>query len=244
MTNKTTRAEHEIAHGVWLASRDAIDTWGWGSPAGQRRAQKRAAKIIRAAGLRPGVRALELGCGTGMFTQQFAATGAEVTANDISPELIAIARKENPGVNFVLGRFEDIANTEKYDAVIGSSVLHHLDYEVALTKCRQLLKPGGVLAFAEPNMLNPQIAAERNFRRLFPYISPDETAFVRFSLANKLRQHGFTDIRITPFDWLHPAVPKALISVVEALGQVLERLPIVREFSGSLLISCKLGGET
>jgi SAM-dependent methyltransferase len=238
---KTSRVENEIAHGAWLAGRDAVETWGWGSPAGKRRANKRAARIIEGAGLHSGLRALELGCGTGMFTQIFAATGAEIIANDISPDLLAIARKENPQVTFILGRFEELDERTKYDAIIGSSVLHHLDVEAALLKCTRLLKPGGALAFAEPNMLNPQIAAERNLRSLFPYISPDETAFVRFGLAPKLNQLGFTNIRITPFDWLHPAVPAAMINTVEAIGKVLENIPLVREFSGSLLISCKLG---
>jgi SAM-dependent methyltransferase len=237
----TSRSEHEIAHGAWLAGRDAVDTWGWGSQAGQRRAKKRAARIIAAAGLAPGVSALELGCGTGMFTHIFQATGAKITANDISPDLIALARQQNPDATFLLAPFEDLDESAKYDAIIGSSVLHHLDVEAALAKCARLLKPGGRIAFAEPNMLNPQIFAERNFRSLFRYISPDETAFIRFALAQQLRKHGFIDVRIIPFDWLHPAIPAALIEPVEAIGKALEIIPFVREFSGSLLISCKLG---
>ena len=125
-----------------------------------------------------------------------------------------------------------------FDAVIGSSVLHHLELPAALEKMFALLRPGGVLSFAEPNLLNPQVCAERNLRFLpcFRYVSPDETAFVRWTLARTLRTIGFHHVRIEPFDWLHPATPRPLIPVVRGLGWTLERLPLAREFAGSLCI--------
>ncbi|MEX2143751.1 MAG: class I SAM-dependent methyltransferase [Anaerolineales bacterium] len=234
------RAQHEIEHGKFLASGETEAIWGWGSAAGARRAEKRGAAIIKAAGLRPGVRALELGCGTGLFTRMFAETGAELIANDISTELIERARETNPAVTFICAQFEDLPSTKPYHAIIGSSVLHHLDLGRALLKSYALLKPGGVMAFAEPNMLNPQVFAERTFlRRMLSYVSPDESAFVRWSLAATLKSNGFGEIKINPFDWLHPAVPASLVNSVEHIGSFLERMPIVREFAGSLLIFCR-----
>ncbi|MBX3004117.1 MAG: methyltransferase domain-containing protein [Anaerolineales bacterium] len=236
----TTRSLHEIEHGKYLASQGAEATWGWGTEAGKQRAMKRANKVMQAARLGRGQHALELGCGTGMFTQVFAQSGAKITANDISPELIELARAKNPDVEFICARFEDIAESTQYDAIIGSSVLHHLEVDDSLAKSFRLLKPGGRLAFAEPNMLNPQIFAERTFlRKALAYVSPDETAFVRWPLAAQLRKHGFTAIKITPFDWLHPAIPAALIGTTEAIGGLFEVLPLIREFSGSLLISAE-----
>jgi hypothetical protein len=61
----------------------------------------------------------------------------------------------------------------------------------------------------------------------------------RWRLARLLKAHGFEEVRIRPFDWLHPIVPSRLIGLMEALGRVLERVPGVREFSGSLIISCR-----
>jgi 2-polyprenyl-3-methyl-5-hydroxy-6-metoxy-1,4-benzoquinol methylase len=234
------KRQHEIEHGKYLAAGGAESLWGWGSPAGEQRALRRARLVTEAAKLAPGKKALEIGCGTGMFTQIFAKSGAEITANDISPELLAFAKKQNPNVNFIEGPFEEIGQSGAYDAVIGSSVLHHLDIPKALATSYRLLKSGGRIAFAEPNMLNPQVFAERTFlRKALKYVSPDETAFVRWDLAKQLRQAGFDDIRIVPFDWLHPAIPKSLISVVQALGSVAEALPLVREFAGSLVISAR-----
>jgi hypothetical protein len=90
------------------------------------------------------------------------------------------------------------------------------------------------MSFAEPNMLNPQVFAERKLRRLFPYNSPDETAFVRWKFRSDLQKTGFQDIKIVPFDWLHPSVPEQLIGFVSSTGRVIERAPLLREFSGSL----------
>ena len=243
------RVANEIAHGRMLAAAESEEMWGWSTPAGQLRARRRADLIIAAAGLRPGRTALEIGCGTGMFTEQFAAAGARIIAVDISPDLLAKAaeRRLPPDrVRFEERRFESLAQTDAvlqswapngFDAVIGSSVLHHLDIPAAIETCRKLLAPGGRIAFAEPNLLNPQVWMERTFRSWFPYVSPDETAIVRWELQQQLERAGFSNIRVTPFDWLHPATPSSMIGVVSRAGRVVESLPGLREFAGSVLIA-------
>jgi SAM-dependent methyltransferase len=169
-------------------------------------------------------------------------------AVDISSDLLERARARGlpaDQVQFLEKRFEDCDIDGPFDAVIGSSVLHHLEIEPALSKIRGLLKPGGLMSFAEPNMLNPQVFFERNFRflrRWLWYVSPDETAFVRWPLRGLLRRVGFEDIVITPFDWLHPATPPPLIGLVRGLGSGLERIPLAREFSGSVLLRCRCPG--
>ena len=245
------RIANEIAHGRMLAAAESEEMWGWTTPAGQSRALRRADLIINAAGLRPGRTVLEIGCGTGMFTGHFAATGARIIAVDISPDLLAKAidrRLPADRVSFEQRRFETLERTDAaiqpwaaagFDAIIGSSVLHHLDIPVAIETSRRLLATGGRMVFAEPNLLNPQVWMERTFRTWFPYVSPDETAIVRWALKRQLERAGFTNITITPFDWLHPATPASLIGVVSGAGRVVERIPGLREFAGSVLISAE-----
>jgi 2-polyprenyl-3-methyl-5-hydroxy-6-metoxy-1,4-benzoquinol methylase len=243
---KDTRADREIEFGVELAKGDTESLWGWGSPAGRLRALRRAGLIAAGAGLAPGSRVLEVGCGTGLFTEMFVRSGACILAVDISPELLKKARQRDlpsPQVRFIEKRFEDCALESPFDAVIGSSVLHHLDLLPSCLKIFKLLRPGGSLAFAEPNMLNPQVYVERKFRKWFPRISADETAFIRTKLQRVLRESGFENIRIVPFDWLHPATPPRWMPLVQSLGRVLERIPIIREFSGSLLVSARRPGR-
>ncbi len=237
-----SRPGREIRHSEKLAAEETEWVWGWGSPAGKVRAARRAGLIAAQAGLCTQSYALEIGCGTGVFTAMFARSGARIVAVDISPDLLEKARKRDLPpwqIAFVEKSFEDCAVDGPFDAVIGSSILHHLDLLPSCSKIYCLLKPGGVMSFAEPNYLNPQIFLERKFRRFFPYISQDETAFVRWRLLEVLRNTGFTDTQIVPFDWLHPATPKALIPPTEWLGSVAERIPLLLEFSGSLLISAR-----
>ncbi len=235
-----------------LAAQESEATWGWSTPAGQARARRRADLIIDAAGLREGVTALEIGCGTGLFTERFAAAGARLVAVDISPDLLAKASQRSLAadrVRFEQRQFERLELHDPalagwagdgFDAIVGSSVLHHLDIPAAIEAFRRLLKPGGRIAFAEPNLLNPQVWMERNFRSLFPYVSHDETAIVRWTLRRRLERAGFSDVVITPFDWLHPATPLALMRLVDGAGRLVERLPGFREFAGSVLITARI----
>jgi hypothetical protein len=66
--------------------------------------------------------------------------------------------------------------------------------------------------------------------------SPDETAFLRSNISRLLRSAGFIDIKVSPFDWLHPATPPKLINLINKTGAFLEKIPVIREFAGSLHI--------
>lgn len=240
-TVKMERSNREISHGRFLAAHDPEWIWGWNTPAGRVRAERRARLIAEGARLGPDVRCLEIGCGTGLFTERFAATGAHIVAVDISSELLEIARRRGlhpERVEFLQKPFEACDVDGPFDAVIGSSILHHLDMPSAVEKIRDLLKPGGVMSFAEPNMLNPQIFLQKNIPWLKARLgdSPDETAFVREPLQRLIRCAGFDSVTIIPFDWLHPRTPTQLIAHVRWIGRRLERIPGIRELAGSLYI--------
>ncbi len=176
-----------------------------------------------------------------MFTEMWAASGAQILAVDLVPELIerARARLITGQVRFEAMPFEACGADGPFDAIVGSSILHHLEIRPALRRIYQLLAPGGRLAFAEPNMLNPQVWLTKHV----PWIrkamgdSPDETAFVGPHLIEHLRHAGFHQVRVSTFDFLHPSTPPVLIEAVARLGCVLERLPGIRQIAGSLIIS-------
>lgn len=229
----------EVEHGRFLAQRGAGEVWNWEGPAGKLRWARRVKMLSEH--IRPEMRVLELGCGTGYFTRELARRGADVVAIDVSPELLEIAKTEGFAANV---RFE-IQNAcalsypdASFDSVVGSSVLHHLDIEDALTEIYRVLKNGGTVYFTEPNMLNPQIAIQKNV----PWVkrklgdSPDETAFFRWPLRRLLEAAGFRAVQIDPFDFLHPKTPSFLVDGLNALGGILEKVPAVSEFAGSLYI--------
>ena len=191
--------------------------------------------------LKPGMSVLELGCGAGYFTRELVHSGADIVAIDVSPELLEIARSNcsAPNVRYQIeNAFALSYDDAVFDSVVGSSVLHHLEIEKALRDVYRVLKPSGTIFFTEPNMLNPQIAFQKNI----PWIkrklgdSPDETAFFRWPLRRLLERTGYRDIRIDPFDFLHPKTPVPLIKDVNQLGRFLEKMPVISEFAGSLYI--------
>jgi 2-polyprenyl-3-methyl-5-hydroxy-6-metoxy-1,4-benzoquinol methylase len=242
MTNDLDRrSDFEIEHGRHLAKAGAECIWGWETPAGKVRARRRAKMISEGANLSPSSQVLEIGCGTGIFTELFAESGAKITGLDISPELLSIAISKNlpsTQIDFKQGRFEDCPIEAKYDAIIGSSVLHHLDINSAIKRIFSLLRPEGIMCFTEPNMLNPQIALQKNIPWLKEKLgdSPYETAIVKWQLKKALQIVGFKEIDIIPFDWLHPATPASLIGPVSKIGSLIENVPIIREISGSVFI--------
>ena len=233
------RIFREIRHGRFLAKHGAGQIWNWEGPAGKLRWARRVKML--SSHLRPGMTVLELGCGTGYFTQELARSGADVVAIDVSPELLEIARSNcsAPNVRYQIENAYALSYPEAvFDSVVGSSVLHHLEIAAALRNIYRVLKPGGTIYFTEPNMLNPQIAIQKNVPLIKQKLgdSPDETAFFRWPLRRLLEQTGYRDVRIDPFDFLHPKTPVPLINRVNALGRCLENIPVISEFAGSLYI--------
>jgi SAM-dependent methyltransferase len=233
------RIAKEVQHGRFLAQHGAGKIWNWESPAGKVRWARRVKML--SSHLKPGMTVLELGCGIGSFTRELARSGAEIVAIDVSPELLEIANANCSATNvqYQIQNAYTLSYPESaFDSVVGSSVLHHLEVEKALRDVYRVLKPGGTIYFTEPNMLNPQIAIQKNV----PWIkrklgdSPDETAFFRWPLRRLLERTGYRDVRIDPFDFLHPKTPAALIDQVKVFGRFLERVPVISEFAGSLHI--------
>jgi 2-polyprenyl-3-methyl-5-hydroxy-6-metoxy-1,4-benzoquinol methylase len=233
------RITKEIQHGRFLADHEPGEIWNWEGPAGKIRWSRRTKML--SSHLKPGMTVLELGCGTGYLTRELVCSGADIVAIDVSPELLEIAKANcsASNVQYQIQNAYALSYPEgAFDSVVGSSVLHHLEVEKALRDIYRVLRPGGTIYFTEPNMLNPQIAIQKNIpwikRRLGD--SPDETAFFRWPLRRLLEKTGYHNVRIDPFDFLHPRTPVALIGRVDSFGRLFEKMPVISEIAGSLYI--------
>ena len=93
--------------------------------------------------------ALEVGCGAGAFTQLLASRARRVTALDLSPQMIRLAKSRAGGrgnVEYLLGDFMRLPlPAAGFDCVISLATLHHLPLAPALRKMKDSLKPGGTL---------------------------------------------------------------------------------------------------
>src|SRR5262245_18444354 len=111
-------------------------------------------RLLLAAGLRPGMRVADVGCGVGMVTAELAEVvgpDGHVVGIDASSDQIARARARSNGrgatVSFVEASATDTGlPRESFDLVYNRFLLiHPADPEGALREMRALLKPGGIL---------------------------------------------------------------------------------------------------
>ncbi|MFL6593449.1 MAG: bifunctional 2-polyprenyl-6-hydroxyphenol methylase/3-demethylubiquinol 3-O-methyltransferase UbiG, partial [Luteimonas sp.] len=99
-----------------------------------------------------GARVLDLGCGGGLLSEALAREGAHVTAIDLAPDLVRIAKlhrlESGVEVDYRLSSTEALAAAEpdRYDVITCMEMLEHVpDPASVLRACAMLLKPGGRL---------------------------------------------------------------------------------------------------
>lgn len=109
-----------------------------------------------------GKNVLEVGCGDGSLTLHLLASGAKVTALDISPGMVRVAqeRAERFGrgtdFRFIVAPAEETGlATGAFDVVVGKWVLHHLDLPRGAQELARVLRPRGTGLFMETSALNP-----------------------------------------------------------------------------------------
>jgi SAM-dependent methyltransferase len=108
--------------------------------------------LVDLAGLAPGSRVVEVGCGTGQATVPLARRGLQVTCVELGEGLAELARRKVarlPSVEVVNAAFESWEpGAAPYDAVVAFTSLHWIDPDARYAKPAQILRPGGALAFA------------------------------------------------------------------------------------------------
>jgi SAM-dependent methyltransferase len=93
------------------------------------------------------VRVADVGAGTGKLTATLVGLGAEVTAVEPDPQMLAELRRTMPGVSSVPGSAEEIPLPDaSLDAVLAGQAMHWFDMDRALPEIARVLRPGGVLA--------------------------------------------------------------------------------------------------
>ena len=110
-------------------------------------------RACQVAGLRPGDRVLEIGCGSGQLTRSLLARGLHVTALEPGNKLMALASQKLAGAGaaeFVNARFEDaVLPRGWFRAVFSASAFHWVDPEIGWQKAADVLVPGGTLALLQ-----------------------------------------------------------------------------------------------
>lgn len=112
------------------------------------RATKEAVEVM--APLIIGEECLDIGCGVGLSTKMLSDSGLIMTGIDISPKMIAFAKKRNLQAKFIIGDFLQYRFEQKFGGVFSMAFIHLFPKKVAieiLKKVYKLLNKGGFFYF-------------------------------------------------------------------------------------------------
>jgi SAM-dependent methyltransferase len=188
---------------------------------------------------------MEIGCGSGEKAYHLARKSSlQVLATDIDPEYIAEAKRDFqlPNLHFaVVDSTELERESGPYNYIVGNGILHHLYFKLdeALKNIHRLLKPGGKMIFIEPNIQNPfvHLIFSYPYWRKKAHLDPDEMAFSKKFITERLTKAGYSDVKVEYKDFLLPGIPSFLIKPSIVIGDVLEKIPLVKTVSQSIFIS-------
>jgi ubiquinone/menaquinone biosynthesis C-methylase UbiE len=155
---------------------------------------------------------LDAGCGPGTYGIMLAQAGNEVVGIEISPAGVRVAnqRARQKDVNFT-ARVGDLENLpfddNTFDICFCGWVLHHFpDINKAVSELARVLKPGGIIALAEPNESNLAVRFSRFIEDLPPvrkwvlgegWDTPNRTINRHTTYIEALKKHGITDVKVS-----------------------------------------------
>jgi len=197
--------------------------------------------LLKLVDVRPGLRAVDLGCGTGELTRRLAVSlpDSEVLGLDSSPNMLERSREfTRPGLQFILGNQTELDG--EWDLIISNAALQWSDdHETLIPYLFRRLKPGGQIAVQVPSNHNstahltildiagrePFVSALKGWTRQSPVLSIE-------AYAELLFREGAQEI--VAFEKVYPHVLENADAIVEwisgtALLPYFERLGSLKE---------------
>lgn len=182
---------------------------------------------LRAAHVDPKGRAvLDVGCGTGFFTEFYLARGARVTGVDITPTSVARLAERFPEARFVQADVSDVALPDRYAIVNAFDVLYHITddarWERAMAHLAAAVEPGGVVLVTDAFHEMGALAEHNRMRSLEHYRAVLARSGVRIEALRPT--HVLLNRPLGAFRFLNRA-PGLLYQVDRALLGLGVRLP-------------------
>ena len=185
---------------------------------------------------------MDFGSGSGRMTFPYLAKGYNVHAVDSSEEslsdLLSLYDKNKDSSWGRLTVSTSIPSDKKFDAVIGSDILHHVNITLYLPLIQKSLKQRGVIVFSEPNAWH----LPWYFFIFFSLSWEIEKGILQCTRNNfykELKKAGFRDIHIDG----HGLIPTKLLDPIPSLSRLnalqFGNIPIIRYFAFRLLIYAK-----
>jgi SAM-dependent methyltransferase len=173
-------------------------------------------QLIRLAGLRPGDRLLEVGCGTGKATAPLASRGFAITCIELGTALAAAARRNLAGFPAVTVAEADFEAWRppagaRFDLVFAATAWHWIDPALGYRRAWSLLRPGGHVALWSAGHVFPD-GGDPFFREIQDVYDEIGEGMPPGALLSRPGEQGdnaaeiagsglFGDVAVCHFDW-------------------------------------------
>jgi 2-polyprenyl-3-methyl-5-hydroxy-6-metoxy-1,4-benzoquinol methylase len=132
------------------------------------------AQVLREESFDPaGKEILDVGCGSGFFTDFYVQRAGRVTGMDIAPTSIERLSARHPRHRFILADVSEQAPPGRYDLVNAFDVLYHITDEQrwsdAVRHLAEAVKPGGLLLITDTFLWSGPLEEHNRMRLLGPY---------------------------------------------------------------------------
>ena len=197
--------------------------------------------------LRPGLRLLDVGCGTGDYLQVMAPliTPGPAIGIDLSATLITAAQQriapETGNVSFQVGDAYDLPFPDRsFDRVVATQVLLHLTEPWrAVQEIRRVLVPGGLVSIGEWDWDSVGLAlSDRDLGRRFTHLLCDQMhgGLIVRDLSWRLARYGFTEISLTPQVRISRDLDAAYTWLIEPAARQLVQDGLLTQAEGARLL--------
>jgi ubiquinone/menaquinone biosynthesis C-methylase UbiE len=187
---------------------------------------------------------VDLGCGSGAFTDILSRKGICAIGLDLSQGLLKVGSQRYIGPSFVAGDVEHLPfDDESLDFVLLSGIIHHLPDPIQCAReVYRVLKPGGQFAGFDPNRFNPFMYFYRDQSSPFyssKGVTENERPVVPKKVAAYFQSAGFnvtTDfLSGLEYRYVASGPVRWLLPLYNTLDKLLFRPKLLRRFSAFVI---------